>query len=36
MGNNKWGIHVKKIYVKNEDFHILDTFAQTPLKLFSY
>ena len=33
---NKQDIHVKKIYMKNEDFHIHDTFAQTFLKLFDY
>ena len=25
-----------KIYVKNQDFQILHTFTQTPLKLFKY
>ena len=27
---------LKKIYVKNNDFQILHTFAQTPLKLLNY
>ena len=29
-------IHVEKIYAKNEDSQILDTFAQRPLKQFDY
>ena len=29
-------ISMLKKYVKNEDFHILDTFVQRPLKLFNY
>ena len=33
---NKWDIHVQMIYMKNKDFRISDTFAQTSLKLFEY
>ena len=29
-------ISMLKIHVKNEDFHILDTLAQRPFKLFNY
>ena len=33
---NKQDIHVEKIYLKNEDFEILDTFTQRLINVFGY